>query len=209
MKAMRRGIAWTGAVVLAVGASLIAAKWYSTPGIPGPQIQHITVEEGVKVQVVDWGGSGPPLVFIPGLGNTARSTFDQIAPKLTSTHRVYGITRRGFGSSSRPASGYSADRLGDDVLAVMDALKLDRPVLVGHSMGGAELSLIASRFPNRVAGLVYLEAAYGYAYHSPASPPPFAIDPKWPAPVRGIFEGQQRYSHIPVPTLAIYAIPTD
>jgi len=43
---------------------------------------------------------------------------------------VYGISRRGYGASSSPESGYTADRLGDDVLAVIDALKLNRPVLV-------------------------------------------------------------------------------
>jgi non-heme chloroperoxidase len=67
------------------------------------------------------------------------------------------------------ASGYSAtddaaDRLGDDVMAVIDALKLNRPILVGHSLAGAELSSVASRYPGRVAGLVYLDAAYSYAF---------------------------------------------
>jgi pimeloyl-ACP methyl ester carboxylesterase len=60
---------------------------------------------------------------------------------------------------------YTADRLGDDVLAVIDALKIDRPVLVGHSIAGEELSSIGSRHPGKVAGLVYLEAGYGYAFY--------------------------------------------
>jgi pimeloyl-ACP methyl ester carboxylesterase len=56
------------------------------------------------------------------------------------------------------------------VLAVFDALHLDKPILVGHSIGGEELSSIGSRFPQRVAGLVYLEAGYPYAYHPPSAP---------------------------------------
>jgi pimeloyl-ACP methyl ester carboxylesterase len=60
---------------------------------------------------------------------------------------------------------YSADRLGDDVLAVLDALKLNRPVLVGHSLGGEELSSVGSRHPERVGGLIYLDAGYAYAYY--------------------------------------------
>jgi pimeloyl-ACP methyl ester carboxylesterase len=60
---------------------------------------------------------------------------------------------------------YSADRLGDDVLAVLDALKLNRPVLAGHSIGGEELSSVGSRHPERVAGLIYLDAGYAYAYY--------------------------------------------
>jgi pimeloyl-ACP methyl ester carboxylesterase len=52
----------------------------------------------------------------------------------------------------------------------MDALKLDRPVLVGHSFAGAELSDIATRYPDRVAGLIYLEAAYTFAFRSGEAP---------------------------------------
>ncbi len=82
--------------------------------------------------------------------------FDNFAPKLTADYHVYGITRRGYGASSSPDSGYGADRLGDDVLAVFDSLKLNRPVLVGHSIAGQELSSVGSRHPDRIAGLVYL-----------------------------------------------------
>ena len=100
-----------------------------------PTVQFVTVDLNVKLEVLDWGGSGRPVVLLAGLGNTA-DVFDEFAPKLTGEYHVYGITRRGFGASSAPASGYSADRLGDDVLAVLDALKLERPVLVGHSIAG-------------------------------------------------------------------------
>jgi pimeloyl-ACP methyl ester carboxylesterase len=52
------------------------------------------------------------------------------------------------------------------VLAVIEALKLDRPVLVGHSLAGEEMSSIGSRHPDKVAGLIYLDAGYSYAYYS-------------------------------------------
>jgi pimeloyl-ACP methyl ester carboxylesterase len=132
---------------------------------PSPHtVQLVTVEENVKLEVLDWGGSGRPLVLLAGLGNTAH-VFDEFAPKLTPEYHVYGITRRGFGASSVPATGYSADQLGDDVLAVLDALKLNRPVLVGHSIAGEELSSVGTRHPERVAGLIYLDAGYSYAYY--------------------------------------------
>ena len=142
---------------------------------PSPHtIQFITVDENVKLEVLNWGGTGRPLVLLAGLGNTAHS-FDEFAPKLSLDYHVYGVTRRGFGTSSSPTSGYSADRLGDDVLAVLNALKLDRPVLVGHSIAGGELSSVGSRHPERIAGLIYLEAGYGYAYYDP-SKGDFVID---------------------------------
>jgi pimeloyl-ACP methyl ester carboxylesterase len=84
--------------------------------------------------VLDWGGSGRSLVLLTGLANSAH-IFDQFAPKLIANYHVYGVSRRGFGASSNPESGYEADRMGDDVMAVLDALKLSRPVLAGHSIG--------------------------------------------------------------------------
>lgn len=130
-------------------------------------VQFVVVDENVTLEVLDWGGSGRPLVLLAGLGNTAH-IFDRFARKLTPTYHVYGITRRGFGASSAPVpanNNYLADRLGDDVLAVLDALKLNHPVLVGHSIAGEELSSVATRHPEKVAGLVYLDAGYPYAFY--------------------------------------------
>jgi pimeloyl-ACP methyl ester carboxylesterase len=129
----------------------------------------VPVEKGVRLEVLDWGGSGRPLLLLAGGGDTAH-VFDDFAPKLTPTFHVYGITRRGFGRSGFSPEGWGADRLGDDVLAVLDSLKLDRPVLVGHSLGGEELSSVATRHPSRVAGLVYLEAGYPYAFDDGKGP---------------------------------------
>jgi non-heme chloroperoxidase len=136
------------------------------------KVRMITVVKNVQVEVLDWGGSGRPLIFLPGLGNTAHD-FDKFAQRFTAKYHVYGITRRGIGASDKPEpiiSNYAADRLGDDVLVVMDTLKIERPVLAGHSIAGSELSSVASRHPDKVAGLVYLDAAYPYAFYSPGSP---------------------------------------
>jgi pimeloyl-ACP methyl ester carboxylesterase len=132
-------------------------------------VQLVTVDDvtKVRVEVLDWGGSGRPIVLLAGLGDTAHR-FDRFATKLTGTYHVYGVTRRGFGASDAPApenGSYSADRLGDDVLAVLDAFKLRGAVLMGHSIAGEEMSSIATRHPERVAGLVYLDAAYPYAFY--------------------------------------------
>jgi non-heme chloroperoxidase len=130
-------------------------------------VQFVTVEPDVKLEVLDWGGTGRPVVLLTGLGNNAH-IFDGFAEKLTGKYHVYGITRRGYGASDTPpvtGDAYSANRLGDDVVAVLDKLALQKPVLVGHSIAGEELSSIGSRFPARVAGLVYLDAGYPYALY--------------------------------------------
>jgi pimeloyl-ACP methyl ester carboxylesterase len=129
-------------------------------------VQFVTVEPGVKLEVLDWGGQGRPLVFLAGLGDTAH-VFDNFAPKFTSRYHVYGITRRGFGASSYPTpdrENYSSDRLGDDVLAVLATLNLQKPVLIGHSIAGEELSSISSRHPEKVSGLIYLDPGYSAFY---------------------------------------------
>ncbi|HEX3966667.1 MAG TPA: alpha/beta hydrolase [Edaphobacter sp.] len=134
--------------------------------------QFVTVEQSVRLEVVDWGGSGSPLIFLAGAGDSAHR-FDRFAPQFTKQHHVYGITRRGTGPSSSPApanGNYTADHLGDDVLAVMKALHIERPVLVGHSIAGQELSSIGSRFPQKVSGLIYLDGATGFALYDPAHP---------------------------------------
>jgi len=140
-----------------------------TPTLPGQQaapwhdpskheIRFVTVEAGVRLEVLDWGGSGRNVVLLAGSGNTAH-VFDDFAPQLSEFCHVYGITRRGYGASSHPDSGYSEQRLADDVLAVIDSLKLVKPVLMGHSMSGEELTRLGDEHSDRLAGLVYLDAA--------------------------------------------------
>ena len=63
----------------------------------------------MKLEVLDWGGSGRGLVLLAGLGSTAH-VYDDFAPKLTSEYHVYGITRRGFGASSAPTPRDRNDR---------------------------------------------------------------------------------------------------
>jgi non-heme chloroperoxidase len=140
------------------------------------RVRFVAVAPDVRLEVLDWGGPTaepgqpvPAIVLLTGAGNNAH-VFDDFAPKLAARYHVYGITRRGFAPSSIATSGYLADSLADDVLTVLDSLGLtgmNRPVLVGHSIAGEELSSIGSRHPERVAGLVYLEAGYPYAFYDP------------------------------------------
>lgn len=135
---------------------------------------HVTVEPNVTLEVLDWGGTGTPVVLLAGLGNNAH-IFNAFALKLSAHYHVYGITRRGFEYSSAPTpspdlSNYSPDRLADDVMTVLRELKLERPILVGHSIAGEELSDIGTRFPSRVKALVYLDAGYFYAFDNPSHP---------------------------------------
>lgn len=96
---MRPTIVWVIAMVLFSAADLPAQP---SSDITVHSIQFVAVEPGVKLEVLDWGGTGRPMIFLAGLGNDAH-IFDTFAPKFTAHYHVYGIARRGFGASSKPA----------------------------------------------------------------------------------------------------------
>src|SRR5271169_5728702 len=138
----------------------------SSQGEAALKTQFVEVQPDVKLEVLDWGGAGRNLILLAGLGNTAH-VFDSLGPKLAAHYHVIGITRRGFGQSSAPHTGYDPRRLGDDVVAVLDALQVADPILVGHSIAGEELSAISTYHPGRAAALIYLDAGGTFALYSP------------------------------------------
>lgn len=165
--------------VLAATACLAsAARGQATPGVQ-PRTFQVTTAPGVSLEVIDWGGGGRPLVFLPGGGLSAHQ-FDEFAPPLADAYRVLGISRRGSGASSDVPPD-SLDELVSDIVAVMDSLRLPRAVLIGHSFAGTELALFGEKHPDRCAGLIYLDAAYDYTdeeeigrifTETPPPPPP-------------------------------------
>jgi non-heme chloroperoxidase len=224
------------AVWLIVALGLVAARFSDNVAVtqttapwhdPSPhQVRWVTADSSVRLEVLDWGGSGPPLVLL-ACYLTAHA-YDEIAPKLTDQFHVYGITRRGIGASNRPAGGYTVQRSVDDVVEVLDSLDAQRSLLVGHSCAGQILTLFASRHPDRLSGLVYLDGASDPT--TPAYDPPMPDLTKLPRPLRSgprvtFPEAQQRaapftpevrraitvdarikpdYTGIRVPVLAIY-----
>jgi len=174
------------ASILAGGAQVRDTAWKD----PSPHtVRHIRVSAGVQLEVLDWGGTGPPLVFVAGFGNSAH-IFDNFAPKFVSHFRTFGITRRGFGASDKPSSGYDTVSLVRDIVAVLDSLGIRRASLAAHSFGGSELNYLAIRYSDRVDRLIYLDAAVDHRqlYDSPAWLAAFPTDP--PYPTYGDYDGE-------------------
>ena len=134
------------------------------------QISTITVRPDVRLEVLDWGGRGPALVLLAGYGDTAH-VFDDFALQFTAHFHVLGITRRGFGASSRPRSGYDSATLAGDITRVLDSLGIQRAAFVAHSFGGSELNYLGAFRPDRVTRLVYLDASFDF--------PGLTADPRW------------------------------
>lgn len=122
----------------------------------GHEVSFVSAAPDVELEVLDWGGDGPPLVFLAGLGNTAHA-FDDFAPRFADTFRVIAVTRRGFGASSHPDSGYDIEALAQDVLAVLESMQLEPVFMAGHSIASGELTALGSRHADRVRALVYLD----------------------------------------------------
>jgi pimeloyl-ACP methyl ester carboxylesterase len=112
---------------------------------------------GIRLHYLDWGGDGPTLIFLTGMGSSAY-IYSKFAPRFTGMFRVLALTRRGHGDSEYPETGYDADTLVDDIRQFMDSLHVEKAVLAGHSLAGVELTHFAGTYPERVEKLVYLEA---------------------------------------------------
>lgn len=121
-----------------------------------PPAEFITLD-GLKTHFVQKGKTGPAVVLVHGFGASTYSWRATIA-ELSQRYRVYALDMKGFGLTAKPRDGrYNAEEYTRHLLNFLDAFRLEKPILIGHSMGGAIATRLALRHPERVRGLV-LEA---------------------------------------------------
>ena len=114
---------------------------------------------GVTLRYAEQGAAdGQPVIFLHGYTDSWFS-FSPVLPYFDSTYRVFALSQRGHGDSEQPASGYAITDFAADVLAFMDALKLESAVLVGHSMGSFVAQQVVCAAPRRVTKLVLVGSA--------------------------------------------------
>ena len=112
--------------------------------------------DGIKIQLAVWEGKGKQILCVHGI--TANSRFwDCLASALASHHRVIAMDLRGRGLSDKPLTGYSMEHHCKDVLALMDDQGLERPVLMGHSLGAFISLVFAAQYPQRVDRLILVD----------------------------------------------------
>lgn len=118
--------------------------------------KHFELQGGVKLAYVEHGDeSGVPVVLLHGVTDSWRS-FEPLLPHLPAGLRAFALSQRGHGDSERPATGYHPRDFASDVAAFMDALELERAVIVGHSMGSYVAQQFAISYPERTLGLVLI-----------------------------------------------------
>lgn len=114
---------------------------------------------GIDVHYLRTGGDKPPVVLLHGLMLNG-ACWTPLARALEEDYDVIMPDARGHGNSSIPENGYRYDDLADDVVGLIDALGLVRPVLLGHSMGGMTAAVVASRSPKRLRGLIMVDPTF-------------------------------------------------
>ena len=104
----------------------------------------------------EWPGGEPPALLLHGIGNYGR-VWDFVADAVAGRLQLVAPDARGHGASVTPAERYAAEDFVADALAVMDDRGLARPVVVGHSMGGAHALVLAALHPDRVRALALVD----------------------------------------------------
>ena len=131
-------------------------------GLDLPEIvlpsDHQILLGGMRLHYLDWGGAGTPVVFLHGGGLTAH-TWDLVCLALRDGRRCLALDQRGHGDSEwSPELDYGMDAHARDLEAFIKELRLQRPVLVGQSMGGMNALAYAARHSGELAGVVVVEA---------------------------------------------------
>lgn len=141
-------------------------------------VEHEVRANGITIHYLRTGGARPPVVLLHGLSDDG-ACWSRLAAALAPDFDVIMPDARGHGRSDAPAPPYTTDDLAADLLALSDALGLNRPALVGHSMGALTAALVAARAPAKIRGIALED-------------PSFRSAEEWAERAAGDFDAQQR-----------------
>jgi pimeloyl-ACP methyl ester carboxylesterase len=113
--------------------------------------------DGIGLQLAIWEGYGKTILSLHGLTANCRC-WDVIASALTPRHRLLAVDLRGRGLSEKPLRGYSERQHAADIRSLMDDMKLEKVVLMGHSLGGYIAMQLAAQSPDRIEGLILIDS---------------------------------------------------
>jgi pimeloyl-ACP methyl ester carboxylesterase len=120
-----------------------------------PTSHRVRVRD-LTLRYLDFGGDGPPLLFLHATGFHAW-VWAPYVDRFRATHRVLALDQRGHGESDKPPTGYRWEEFGADLAAFLDALALERIDAVGHSKGATAIAAAAAAGTTRVARAVLIE----------------------------------------------------
>jgi len=120
------------------------------------QSHFIDNARGFRQHYLDWPGENPPIVLLHPKRSNARH-WDHMVDALKSPNRVLAWDARGHGLSDYPKDGYRVPELGDDAIAFLDGVGVDRAFIVGCATGGNLAIWLAATIPDRIAGIAVID----------------------------------------------------
>jgi pimeloyl-ACP methyl ester carboxylesterase len=122
-------------------------------------IDHLTIRANGAMFHVTRAGHGKPLLLLHGWPEFWL-TWEPVMTRLAGGYTLIAPDLRGFGDSDKPDGPYGPDQHTSDMLALMEALKIERFGVVGHDVGGAVMQPLARAAPGRLAGLFFFDFVY-------------------------------------------------
>jgi pimeloyl-ACP methyl ester carboxylesterase len=129
---------------------------------------ELTAPDGTNLRYDDTGSGEPPIVFVHGWCCNRTNWRGQV-PHYMKDHRIIALDQRGHGESDKPDQDYTIAGFVDDLTHVIQSLDIDRPIIIGHSMGGVIAMNFARKHPDAARAIVMID--------SPALPLPEALQP--------------------------------
>ena len=128
-----------------------------------------TKANGIEMYYEIFGGSGPALVLISGLGYT-HWQWHRMVPLLAPYFQVIIYDNRGVGQTEKTAGPYTAALLAADLAGLLDELGFEKAIVMGHSMGGFIAQAFALEYPHKLSKLILCATNFGGPRHVPITP---------------------------------------
>jgi esterase len=112
----------------------------------------------MRFHFLEWGNPSAPTIVLLHGGHQSAHSWDLVSLHLAQKYHVLALDQRGHGDSEWARDvDYSNYQMSEDALAFMDTMKLEKPILMGHSMGGRNSMLLTRKDPNRISGLIIVD----------------------------------------------------
>lgn len=169
---------------------------------------------GIKTHYLEWGSREQTIVLIHGLSDTA-DVWRDFAPVLAENFRIIAPDRRGVGKSEKPSANFDTETLAADVEKLLEALKIKKAIVIGHSFGGNAALTLAANSPDKIDSLILIEGGFWEKREPaplPECPAPIDADCLIAASIqRGIneYDAEKLYPKVYSPTLLVLALPNE